>query len=68
MNVIVNGAPTEVRDGASVAEIVARLGHTRPGAGVAVALNGEVVPASSWTDTLVQDRDRVEVLGAAQGG
>jgi sulfur carrier protein len=33
-----------------------------------VAVNGEVVPRGEWPVTALGERDRVEVLGAAQGG
>jgi sulfur carrier protein len=36
--------------------------------GIAVALNGEVVPRSAWEVTGLRPGDRVEVLTAAQGG
>jgi sulfur carrier protein len=35
---------------------------------VAVAVNGTVVPRSSWTEVALADGDTVEVLTAAQGG
>jgi len=68
MTVIVNGAPTDVGPGATVAGVLAGLGHPVAGAGVAVALNGEVVPRSAWASTGLGDHDRLEVLGASQGG
>lgn len=36
--------------------------------GVAVALNGSVVPRDGWDSTVVNDGDAVEVLTAMQGG
>ena len=33
-----------------------------------VAVNGEVVPRSAWPTTALADNDRLEVLGASQGG
>lgn len=36
--------------------------------GIAVALNGRVVPASAWADTAVESGAVVDVLGAVQGG
>lgn len=36
--------------------------------GIAVALNGRVVPASAWNDTVVEPGAVVDVLGAVQGG
>lgn len=66
MKIIVNGAEREAPDGATVAAVVAEL-TARP-AGVAVALNDEVVPRADWRTTVVRDADRVEVLTAVQGG
>jgi sulfur carrier protein len=68
MTVIVNGTPTDVAPGATVAEVLAGLGHAVSGAGIAVALNGEVVPRSAWASTGLGDHDSLEVLGASQGG
>jgi sulfur carrier protein len=68
MTVIVNGRPAEVAAGETVAGLLAALGHPPGGPGIAVALNGEVVPRGAWTTTSLGDRDRLEVLGASQGG
>ena len=68
MTVIVNGQPAQVTDGQTVAELLERLGHPPGGPGIAVALNGEVVPRSAWSTTGLDDDDRLEVLGASQGG
>ena len=62
----VNGAARAADDGACVADVVADLaGSTR---GVAVAVNGAVVPRSAWAVTELVDGDAVEVLTAVQGG
>ena len=37
-------------------------------AGIAVAVDGEVVPRSKWGLTPLQNGQRVEVVGAIQGG
>ena len=37
-------------------------------AGVAAAVNGDVVPRRSWARTLLRDGDQVEVVTAVQGG
>ena len=36
--------------------------------GVAVALNGAVVPRAAWRDTLLRAGDSVEIVRARQGG
>jgi sulfur carrier protein len=68
MTVIVNGEPAEVAAGETVAGLLAGLGHPPGGQGIAVALNGEVVPRAAWAATGLADHDRLEVLGATQGG
>ncbi len=68
MTVIVNGRPAQVSDGQTVAELLERLGHGTGGRGIAVARNGEVVPRSAWSTTGLDEGDRLEVLGASQGG
>ena len=68
MTVIVNGQPAEVDRDQTVAGLLARLGHAPGGPGIAVTLNGEVVPRSAWSTTGLDAGDRLEVLGASQGG
>ena len=68
MTVVVNGEPREVSGGLSVSGLLRALGHDPSGAGIAVAVNGEVVPRGAWPTTALGERDRIEVLGAAQGG
>jgi sulfur carrier protein len=67
MTVSVNGSPAPLPTPATVAGLVATLPGTGP-RGIAVAVNGEVVPRSAWDTTGLQPGDRVEVLIAAQGG
>lgn len=62
MNVTVNGQPRRIAPGTTVLEIA---GSAR---GVAVALNGVVVPASSWAATPLSEDDAVDVVTAHQGG
>jgi sulfur carrier protein len=64
--IVLNGEPSEVAPGTTVARLVAGL--TGAGAGVAVAVNGEVVPRGAWPQLQLGAGDRVEVLTAVQGG
>ena len=66
MKITVNGAERETEEGSSVAGVVAAV-TGRP-AGVAVALNDQVVPRADWNTTIVREADRIEVLTAVQGG
>jgi len=36
--------------------------------GVAVAVNGEIVPRGKWLEREVQDGDDIEIVRAVQGG
>jgi sulfur carrier protein len=66
MRVSVNGSSRAIPGDTTVADLVTELAPYRRG--VAVAVNGEVVPRTSWADAALRDGDRVEVLTAAQGG
>jgi sulfur carrier protein len=68
MTVTVNGAAWEVEDGCTVAALVERAAPPGVAGHTAVARNGEVVPRSAWSDTVLGDGDRIELLTAAQGG
>ena len=69
MRVLVNGEARELPEALTVAELVAdEVPNLSGGRGVAVAVNAEVVPRSAWERTRVGDGQRVEVVGAIQGG
>ena len=67
MNIRVNGAERELASGTTVDAVVRALG-TEPARGVAVAVDGEVVPRSAWEHTVLADGQELEVLRAVQGG
>jgi sulfur carrier protein len=66
MTVVVNGERRELCGETTVADIVRSLVDAERG--VAVALDGEVVPSSAWATTRLRDGHHVEVLRAVQGG
>ena len=68
MRIELNGEARDVSEGATVADVVREAGATVDGRGVAVALEGEVVPRRVWAKTRVADGQSVEVLEARQGG
>jgi thiazole synthase len=63
-----NGKPRELPGGATLADAVRESGAEREARGVAVALEGEVVPRAAWGSTPLREGQRVEVLAAIQGG
>lgn len=65
---IVNGQSYEGPPGGTVGTVLGSLGLSLDARGVAVAVDGEVVPRAAW-DTFALEQDaRVEVLTAMQGG
>jgi sulfur carrier protein len=68
MKVRLNGEPRELAEDASVLDAVAASGAEPGGRGVAVAVDGEVVPRGRWDAFELRDGQRVEVLQAVQGG
>jgi sulfur carrier protein len=64
----VNGQAREVPEGTRVGELVALVtGRALPG-GVAVAIDGRVVPRSAWVETVLRAGAAVEIVQAVQGG
>jgi sulfur carrier protein len=68
MTIELNGERVEVATGARVGDAIARSGADPERRGVAVAVDGEVVPRSAWDETELREGQRVEVVGAIQGG
>ncbi|MGD9571588.1 MAG: sulfur carrier protein ThiS [Thermoleophilia bacterium] len=64
----VNGDARRLAPGATVADVVALLGVEPGEAGVAAAVDGEVVPRARWAATPLADGAAVEVVRAAAGG
>lgn len=65
---VLNGERVELGDGATALDAVAASGAPEPFRGVAVAVDGEVVPRGAWDATALHEGARVEVLQAVQGG
>ena len=72
MTIELNGERAELPAGATVAEAVAAAGAPGSGngseRGLAVAVDGEVVPRSAWERTILDEGQSVEVVAAIQGG
>lgn len=66
--VTVNGERRELALGATVADLVALLDAPADGRGVAIAVDGSVVPRGAWRTTELADGASVEVVIAVQGG
>ena len=68
MNVELNGELVALPEGSFVTEAVEASGAAGDQRGLAVAIDGEVVPRSEWGRTSLREGQKVEVLAAIQGG
>jgi sulfur carrier protein len=66
--IFLNGKARDDGAGQTVAAILSLLDLGMDARGVAVAVDGEVVPRAGWTTFAIPDGARVEVLTAMQGG
>ena len=67
MQLLLNGEPVDL-SGATIAEILIERGLDPGRSGIAVAINGEVIPRASWNIHPLNDGDDIEVITAMQGG
>lgn len=68
MNITLNGKRRSLQDRASVREAVAASGAEPDARGLAVAVDGEVVPRGQWDAVELHDGQRIEIVQAVQGG
>lgn len=68
MIIFVNGEQREVAAAASLQEVVVGQGDTEPRRGIAVAVDGSVVPRARLAETTLSEGARVEIVTAVQGG
>lgn len=67
MTVLVNDDPREVPESSHLAHLLRDMGIDAQ-RGVAVALNGKVVPSVQWPETRLSSNDEVLLIQATQGG
>ena len=66
LRVTVNGDEQVLPSRSTVAALVAAMGLEPRG--IAVAVDGEVVPRRTWSDRKLRAGEQVEILTIAQGG
>ncbi len=67
MLIYVNGEQREVAPGTVLSEVVGN-GDATPRRGIAVAVDGSVVPRARLAETALAEGARVEIVTAVQGG
>jgi len=65
--VSVNGAPRRLI-AASLERVMIELGYRPDAVGIALALNGRIVPRAQWPSVVINDGDVLDIVGAVQGG
>jgi sulfur carrier protein len=68
MTIWLNGEARDLPAGAVLADAVEAAGAPSHRRGIAVAVDGEVVPRDHWDRTELSDGQHVEVVQAVQGG
>ena len=68
MIVFVNGTRREVAAGTMLRDLVIAPGETQPRRGIAIAVDGAVVPRARLAETALSEGARVEIVTAVQGG
>ena len=66
--ITLNGRECDVAAGDTVAAVLARLELAPDARGVAVAVDGEVVPRAEWPTYEIRDGQVIELITAVQGG
>jgi len=67
LQVRVNGAAKQLRAPVRLAQLEELTSSTARD-GIAVAVNGRVVPRGQWNEQEVRDGDDIEIVRAVQGG
>ena len=65
--IILNGE-VEPLSGGDVRALLAAKGIDGERGGVAVAVNGEVVPRAAWSETSIKPNDQIEIVHIVRGG
>ena len=68
MKIRVNGKDKEVRSNLNVHDLLIALELNPTQAGIAVAVDREVIPKMQWQVTELRENSEVEIIRAVQGG
>lgn len=65
--VLVNNREVEILPQGNLNTLVEQLGYTHT-RGLAVAVNGQVIPKKNWNELMLQSNDKITLIKATQGG
>ncbi len=66
LEISVNGQQHQVGRETNISMLADQL--KLPASGCALAVNGQVIPRSQWTDHRIKDADCIDIFGAVAGG
>ena len=66
--VSINGKKQEINGNMDLLQLVESLGVDPTQAGVAIAVNCEVIPRKMWSRTCIDSDSEIEIIHAVQGG
>lgn len=67
MKVTINKKETILDDGLTLKDVLAQVPNI-PATGIAVTVNGDVVPKADWENKVIADGDTIVVIKAFYGG
>lgn len=67
MKIKINKVEQELNDGLSLKQVLEQVPNI-PQSGIAVAVNGDVVPKTDWDTRTITDGDAITVIRAFYGG
>jgi sulfur carrier protein len=68
MELTINGKKKDAGDIDTLDELMTGLGYDAASKGMAVAVNGTVIPRGRWKTTSLNAGDSIEIIHAVQGG
>jgi sulfur carrier protein len=68
MNIKLNGENKTIENNINLLGFVEAELNSKEPRGVAVALNGKVIPKQKWDSVTVNENDEIEIVHAVQGG
>jgi len=68
MNIIINGKPNPAPDDIRLDALIHVSTDRESTVGIAVAVNGHVIPHTQWAATSLHEGDAIEILQAVAGG
>ena len=66
MNVLINGQQKNIDNNLTVEQLVIDLGYKEKR--FALEINGEVIPKSEYSNKIIFENDRLEIISAVGGG